>query len=70
MPSWPGRKPSLRPIRQARDGTLRVIEEKDPAQAAKMLQELGRDSEILSTVQNWAKTDLDGTVQWVIESGD
>jgi hypothetical protein len=41
------------------------MEEKDPAQAAKTLQELGGDSDILSTMQKWAKADLDGAAQWV-----
>jgi hypothetical protein len=49
----------------AQEGTLRVMEENDPAQAAKTLQELGSVSEVSSTVQDWAKTDLDGAAQWV-----
>jgi RNA polymerase sigma factor (sigma-70 family) len=48
-----------------RDGALRVMEEKDPAQAAAILQDLGRSNDISRTLQNWAKTDLGEAANWV-----
>ena len=49
----------------AQDGLLRVMEEKDPAQAAAVLRDLGKGDDISRTIQNWAKADLGSASQWV-----